>query len=166
MIAPDGEKHGKAQSDMLNNRLRLLSRLIRAAMTVPEADRLIARLDLKPHPEGGAYRETFRDEARGGRALSTAILFLLKAGEVSHWHRVDAAELWHFHRGAPLELHIGKARHVLGPDIEAGQNPQIVVPKGAWQMARSLGDYTLVGCTVAPGFEFSGFELAAEDFKP
>ena len=136
-------------------------------MTVPdEADRLIARLDLKPHPEGGHFRETFRDAPEGGRGHSTAILFLLRAGETSHWHRVDAAEMWHFHRGAPLELGIGKSRFVLGPDIEAGQNPQIVVPKGEWQMARSLGDYTLVGCTVAPGFEFSGFELAPEKFSP
>ena len=135
-------------------------------MTVPEADLLIARLDLKPHPEGGYFRETFRDAPNGGRGVSTAILFLLKAGQVSRWHRVDAAEMWHFYRGAPLELGIGKARFILGADIEKGESPQIVVPTGEWQMARSLGDYTLVGCTVAPGFEFSGFELAPETFSP
>lgn len=131
-----------------------------------EAERLIARLGLLPHPEGGHYRETFRDENPGARAHSTAILFLLKAGESSHWHRVDAAEVWHYHRGAPLELWIEKNRLVLGPEIENGQSPQIVVPRRAWQSARSLGDYSLVGCTVAPGFEFSGFELAAADFSP
>jgi predicted cupin superfamily sugar epimerase len=130
-----------------------------------EAESLIAALNLAPHPEGGYFRETFRD-ANSGRAHSTAILFLLKAGEVSRWHRVDAAEVWHYYRGAPLELTIGKMAQVLGPGIEQGQAPQAVVPKGIWQMARSLGDYTLVGCTVAPGFEFSGFEMAPEGFTP
>jgi predicted cupin superfamily sugar epimerase len=130
-----------------------------------EADRLIALLELKPHPEGGHFRETFRD---GGdpRAHSTAIYFLLKAGEVSRWHRVDAAEVWHFYRGAPLELSIGKQRYRLGPDIDEAQVPQIVVPAGEWQAARSLGDYTLVGCTVAPGFDFAHFELAPDGFEP
>ena len=130
-----------------------------------EADRLIELLDLKPHPEGGYFRETFRD-GNPGRAHSTAIYFLLKAGEESRWHRVDAAEVWHFYRGAPLELCIGKQAYVLGSDIDAAQAPQIVVPAGAWQAARSLGDYTLVGCTVAPGFEFDHFEMAAEGFEP
>ena len=129
-----------------------------------EADRLIALLDLKPHPEGGHFRETFRDTGGDGRSHSTAIYFLLKAGEASRWHRVDAAEIWHFYRGAPLELCIGKDIYVLGPDIDAAQAPQIVVPPQAWQAARSLGDYTLVGCTVAPGFEFSKFEIAADGF--
>ncbi len=101
-----------------------------------------------------------------GRAHSTAIYFLLKAGERSRWHRVDAAEVWHFYRGAPLELRIGKAIHILGPEIEKGQQPQLIVPPGEWQAARSLGDYTLVGCTVAPGFEFEKFELAPEEFEP
>jgi hypothetical protein len=128
------------------------------------ADRLIALLDLKPHPEGGYFRETFRDGA--GRGHSTAIYFLLKAGEVSRWHRVDAAEVWHFYRGAPLELCIGKQAYLLGPEIDEAQAPQIVVPAGAWQMARSLGNYTLVGCTVAPGFEFDHFEMAPEGFAP
>jgi predicted cupin superfamily sugar epimerase len=130
-----------------------------------EAESLIAALDLKPHPEGGHFRETFRD-TNNGRAYSTAIYFLLKAGEVSRWHRVDAAETWHFYRGAALELRIGKTVVTLGPAIEKGQAPQCVVPPGEWQAARSLGDYTLVGCTVAPGFEFSGFEMAGEGFEP
>jgi hypothetical protein len=139
-----------------------------------EADRLIAQLGLKPHPEGGHFRETFRDgglasagcDGNAGRAHSTAIYFLLKAGEVSRWHRVDAAEVWHFYRGAPLELCIGKQAYLLGPEIDEAQAPQIVVPTGHWQMARSLGDYTLVGCTVAPGFEFEHFEMAPDGFAP
>jgi hypothetical protein len=136
-----------------------------------EADRIIAELELKPHPEGGWYRETFRDEAGpNGRSRSTAIYFLLKASERSHWHRVDAVEIWHWHSGAPLALSIGDdegvRRLVLGPRLEAGQRPQGIVPVRAWQSAQSLGDWTLVGCTVAPGFEFSGFELAPEGFEP
>jgi predicted cupin superfamily sugar epimerase len=139
-----------------------------------EADRLIALLDLKPHPEGGYFRETFRDgghppagrDGGDGRAASTAIYFLLKKGEASRWHRVDAAEVWHFYRGAPLELRIGKDTYILGADIDQAQAPQVVVPPGAWQAARSLGDYTLVGCTVAPGFEFSKFEMAPDGFAP
>jgi predicted cupin superfamily sugar epimerase len=130
-----------------------------------QADRLIALLDLKPHPEGGYFRETFRDDGEG-RAYSTAIYFLLKAGEVSRWHRVDAAEVWHFYRGAPLELRIGKDIYVLGPNVDEAQAPQIVVPPHAWQSARSLGDFTLVGCTVAPGFEFAHFEMAPDGFEP
>ena len=140
----------------------------------PEADRLIELLDLKPHPEGGHFKETFRDcgpppagrDGNVGRSSSTAIYFLLKAGEVSRWHRVDAAEVWHFYRGAPLELKIGGQTHILGPEIEEAQAPQVVVPAGAWQAARSLGDYTLVGCTVAPGFEFDHFEMAPDGFSP
>ena len=139
-----------------------------------EADRLIEQLELKPHPEGGHFRETFRDcgpppagrDGNVGRAHSTAIYFLLKAGEVSRWHRVDAAEIWHFYRGAPLELCIGKQAYLLGPEIDEAQAPQIVVPAGQWQMARSLGEYTLVGCTVAPGFEFDHFEMAPDGFEP
>jgi predicted cupin superfamily sugar epimerase len=139
-----------------------------------EADRLIQLLDLKPHPEGGYFRETFRDrghppagrDGSDGRAFSTAIYFLLKSGEASRWHRVDAAEVWHFYRGAPLELKIGRDTYILGPDIEEAQVPQLVVPPGEWQAARSLGAYTLVGCTVAPGFEFSKFEMAPDDFTP
>jgi predicted cupin superfamily sugar epimerase len=139
-----------------------------------EADRLIEMLALKPHPEGGHFRETFRDSeplpvgpgGNRGRAHSTAIYFLLKAGEVSRWHRVDATEVWHFYRGAPLELRIGKETYILGADIDEAQAPQVVVPAGAWQAARSLGDYTLVGCTVAPGFEFEHFDMAPDGFAP
>src|SRR5258706_11179962 len=132
-----------------------------------EADRLIKLLDLAPHPEGGYFRETFRDASgRDGRAHSTAIFFLLKAGEISRWHRVDAAEVWHFYRGAPLELRIGKEVFVLGPNIDEAELPQLVVPPNAWQAARSLGDYSFVGCTVAPGFDFAQFELTPDGFEP
>ena len=134
-------------------------------MSGSEADRLIARLGLEPHPEGGHFRETFRDWT-GARAYSTAIYFLLKAGEVSRWHRIDAAEVWHFYGGHPLELRVGRDVRILGPAVENGALPQLVVPPGVWQMARSLGDYTLAGCTVAPGFEFAHFELAPDGFLP
>jgi predicted cupin superfamily sugar epimerase len=132
-----------------------------------KADRIIALLELKPHPEGGHFRETFRDRGDGeGRGHSTAIYFLLKAGEVSRWHRIDAAEIWHFYGGAPLELKIGKATYILGPGLDEAQAPQVVVPPGQWQAARSLGDYTLAGCTVAPGFDFAHFEMAPDGFEP
>ncbi|QUD89218.1 cupin domain-containing protein [Phenylobacterium montanum] len=136
-----------------------------------EADRLIAALGLQPHPEGGWYAETFRAPSPDGRRpAATAILFLLKAGEASHWHRVDAVEIWCWHRGAPLELKIhdgtGLRTLSLGPGIESGETPQGVVPESAWQAARSLGDYTLVSCAVAPGFDFAGFELAPPGFEP
>jgi predicted cupin superfamily sugar epimerase len=137
-----------------------------------EADQIITALGLEPHPEGGYYRETFRDsEPAGGRAHSTAIYFLLKAGEISRWHRVDAVEIWHWHAGAPLALAIASPDGAsetltLGPAILAGERPQGVVPKGHWQQAWSLGTWTLVGCTVAPGFEFGGFEMAGPDFSP
>ena len=107
-----------------------------------EADRLIQLLDLKPHPEGGYFRETFRD-GNEGRPYSTAIYFLLKAGEVSRWHRVDAAEVWHFYRGAPLELRIGKQAYLLGPNVDEAQAPQIAVPPHAWQSARSSEQVTV-----------------------
>ncbi len=137
-----------------------------------KAEEIIAALNLQPHPEGGHFRETFRDDpSESGRALSTAIYYLLRAGEVSRWHRVDANEVWHWYAGAPLELArcpVGGLRttHTLGNLITAGERPQIVVPAGVWQSARSLGDWTLVGCTVAPGFEFAGFELAPEGWNP
>lgn len=139
-----------------------------SSLTAADITRL---LDLTPHPEGGHFRETFRDPATmNGRAVSTAIYFLLKRGERSHWHRVDAAEAWHFHAGAPLTLSIhdnGATRDViLGSDLAAGERPQAVVPAQAWQAAESLGDWTLVGCTVAPGFQFDNFELAPPDFTP
>ena len=143
-------------------------------------DDIIRLLGLLPHPEGGHYRETFRDVAAGGpggaqgrpkgRAHSTAIYFLLRAGEVSRWHRVDAAEVWHWYAGAPLLLTVadaaGRRDARLGVDLAAGERPQAVVPAHAWQQAQSLGDWTLVGCTVAPGFEFAGFELAPLGFEP
>jgi uncharacterized protein len=129
-----------------------------------DAERLIAALGLQPHPEGGQYRQMFRD-AGNPRAYSTAIYYLLCAGEISRPHRIDAAEVWHYYRGAPLELTIKVEggpleRLILGPGIETGERPQIVVPPRAWQGAKPLGGYTLVGCTVAPGFEFSTFEVA------
>lgn len=129
-------------------------------------------LELRPHPEGGYYRETFRDpvSTENSRAASTAIYFLLKGGERSHWHRVDAAEVWHWHGGAALELQINSAAATqvirLGSDLAIGERPQAVVPANAWQTAESLGDWTLCGCTVAPGFEFSGFELAPVGWEP
>ncbi|MAK64801.1 MAG: cupin [Maricaulis sp.] len=137
-----------------------------------QAQTLIDTLDMQPHPEGGWYVETFRDEAGpDGRSRSTAIYFLLPEGAVSHWHRVDAVETWHWYAGAPLDLAISEdARAVetlrLGPDILGGERPQGVVPTGAWQSARSTGAWTLVGCTVAPGFQFEGFELAPPDWAP
>ncbi|MBZ8132854.1 cupin domain-containing protein [Afifella sp. IM 167] len=136
------------------------------------AREVIALLGLQPHPEGGHFRETFRDAGEhDGRSHGTAIYFLLAAGERSHWHRVDAAEIWHFYAGAPLALTVAEARGqserwLLGPNLAAGERPQHVVPAGAWQAAESLGAWTLVGCTVAPGFQFEGFELAPADFSP
>ncbi|HXW24230.1 MAG TPA: cupin domain-containing protein [Xanthobacteraceae bacterium] len=139
--------------------------------TLGAAD-VIRLLDLRPHPEGGHYRETFRDKRHGadGRAYSTAIYFLLAAGERSHWHRIDAVEVWHWHAGAALALQIagsdGIATIRLGPDLAAGERPQAVVPAGAWQAGESLGAWTLLGCTVAPGFDFTGFELAPSGWAP
>jgi len=137
------------------------------------AQEIIRDLSLAPHPEGGFFRETFRDgaPAGAGRAASTAIYYLLPQGEISQWHRVDAAEIWHFYAGVPLELCLSEdgleaSRQRLGPDLAAGQRPQLVAPAGWWQSARSLGAWTLVGCTVAPGFEFSRFELARPGFSP
>jgi predicted cupin superfamily sugar epimerase len=135
------------------------------------ADDVIGKLGLKPHPEGGYYAETHRIPSPDGqRSPGTAIYYLLARGDRSHWHRVDATEFWHFYDGAPLELSLSPGKgvqpHVLGPDLAAGQRPQVVVPPGHWQSARSLGDWTLVGCTVSPGFEFSGFEMAAPDWSP
>jgi predicted cupin superfamily sugar epimerase len=141
-------------------------------MTALSADDVIRLLQLKPHPEGGHFRETFRDpRSDNGRAASTAIYFLLAAGQVSRWHRVDVAEVWHWYAGAALELSIAPpagqgVRVRLGNDLESDEQPQAVVPAGQWQSARSLGDWTLVGCTVAPGFTFDGFELAPGSFEP
>jgi uncharacterized protein len=132
-----------------------------------EAERIIGHLGLAPHPEGGWYRQTWQGPVVAGRASGTAILFLLKAGERSHWHKVDADEIWLFHAGAPVILSVGETaavEHVLGPDVLDGQAAQVVVPAGHWQAARSAGAYSLVSCTVSPGFDFSGFVLADAGF--
>ena len=140
--------------------------------TLLTATEVITRLDLKPHPEGGHYRETFRDsdDAGGGRSASTAIYFLLARGERSHWHRIDAVEIWHYYAGSALTLHIaddvGQRVVRLGPDLVSGELPQGVVPAHAWQAAETTGDWTLVGCTVAPGFDFAKFELAPANWNP
>jgi predicted cupin superfamily sugar epimerase len=138
----------------------------------PQASDIIARLELKPHPEGGHYRETFRDSRSDadGRSRSTAIYFLLARGERSHWHRIDAVEVWHYYAGHALTLQIaddtGLRSIRLGSNLAAGEVPQAVVPPRAWQAAESNGDWTLVGCTVAPGFDFATFELAPKDWMP
>ncbi|HEY4134956.1 MAG TPA: cupin domain-containing protein [Alphaproteobacteria bacterium] len=133
---------------------------------------IIAALGLAPHPEGGHFRETWRDlSPDGARGHGTAIYYLLAAGEVSYWHRVDAVEIWHHYAGAPLALCIAApggdaVAHRLGPDVLNGAQPQLVVPKDHWQSARSEGAWTLVGCTVSPAFEFSGFEMAPPGWEP
>lgn len=141
-------------------------------MTSLTAKEVIAKLGLEAHPEGGWYRETFRDPREvDGRSVGTAIYYLLDVGEVSDWHRVDAAEIWHWHAGAPMVITVSPnghdaSAHHLGPALEQGQLPQLVVPAGHWQTATSLGAWTLVGCTVAPGFEFAGFEMAPQGWRP
>jgi len=137
------------------------------------AQDIIKMLGLKPHPEGGHFRETFRDsmQARDGRTASTAAYYLLARGERSHWHRLDAAEIWHWYAGAPLQLEIATApgrieRVTLGGDISAGLRPQAVVPAEVWQAAQTTGDWTLVGCTVAPGFDFTKHEIAPQGWSP
>jgi predicted cupin superfamily sugar epimerase len=141
------------------------------ALALTAAD-IIARLDLKPHPEGGHFRETFRDSRvdADGRSVCTAIYFLLARGERSHWHRIDAVEVWHYYAGAALELQIadgdGQRTVRLGADLAAGEMPQAIAPAQAWQAATSCGDWTLVGCTVAPGFDFKAFEMAPPGWEP
>ena len=136
------------------------------------AREIISLLDLAPHPEGGWYRQTFADVEIDGRPASTVIYFLWEAGQVSHWHRIDAVEAWLYHAGAPLTLRLAplEGGHidtiVLGPDLDEGQRPQAIVPKGWWQSAVSQGVFTLVTCTVAPGFRFEGFELAPPGWSP
>ena len=143
-----------------------------SAQTLTAAD-VIRLLDLKAHPEGGHFREIFRDkrQVENSRAASTSIYFLLARGVRSHWHRVDAVEVWHWYAGAPLEIEIAQnegriERVALGNDLASGQRPQAIVPAHAWQAAQSSGDWTLCGCTVAPGFDFSGFELAPKGWQP
>jgi uncharacterized protein len=137
------------------------------------AAEVVRLLQLKAHPEGGHYRETFRDARtiEGGRAASSLIYYLLAAAETSRWHRVDASEVWHFYAGAPLALTLsadgrGQQGYRLGRDLAAGERPQLVVPAGSWQTATSLGAWTLVGCTVAPGFTFEGFTMAPAGWQP
>ena len=135
------------------------------------ANEIIRLLDMKPHPEGGYYSETYRT-AGDARAASTAIYYLLQADQISAWHRVDADEHWLWHAGGPLALTLsppegkGAKPYTLGPDLRAGQQPQVTVPKDHWQTAESLGAWTLVSCIVAPGFDFSGFEMAPENWRP
>lgn len=135
-------------------------------MTDLKAESIISQLDMQPHPEGGHFAETFRDQ------YSTAIFFLLQSGEISRWHRVKGSvEIWHFHAGAPLSLSLsingGPAEnHILGCEFPQNQRPQLVVPAGAWQMAESQGAWTLVSCTVAPAFDFANFELAPAGWQP
>ncbi|MCB9737718.1 MAG: cupin domain-containing protein [Deltaproteobacteria bacterium] len=136
------------------------------------AEEVVRRLGLQPHPEGGFFRETWRHAAGdGGRGAGTAILFLLRAGEVSRWHRVDATEIWHAYAGAPSTLRIVTAegeRHAfrLGPDLLAGEQPQVIVPAGAWQQTEADEGWALYGCTVSPAFEFAGFEMAPPGWGP
>jgi len=136
------------------------------------AAEIIARLQLAPHPEGGHFRETFRDSRcdAHGRSASTAIYFLLARGERSHWHRVDAVETWHYYAGDALTLRVADENGVrvvrVGANLTADEVPQAIVPAHAWQAAESTGDWTLVGCTVAPGFEFAHFELAPRGWTP
>ncbi|MVW78944.1 cupin domain-containing protein [Bordetella sp. 02P26C-1] len=136
-----------------------------------DARDIINTLGMQRHPEGGWFVETFRDTQGNGRAHSTAIYYLLEAGDASHWHRVhDAAEVWHFYAGDPLLLSVSDGTTsediTLGIDLARGQRPQAVVPANYWQAARPLGRFTLVGCTVAPGFEFSSFEMAEPGWQP
>jgi predicted cupin superfamily sugar epimerase len=137
------------------------------------APTVIERFGLRAHPEGGWYAETWRADApTGGRPTASASLYLLAAGEESHWHRVDAAEIWQYSAGDALELRVWTGdstrvvRHRLGSGEGEGELPQVVVPAGAWQAARPLGAWTLVGCIVSPAFEFDGFELAPDGWEP
>jgi len=143
------------------------------SLATATAQEVITELGMQPHPEGGHFVETYRDRpSTGERGAVTLIYFLLKSGEVSRWHRIDAIEIWHWYAGAPLKLAIAEfegvppKEHLLGSNVLAGARPQAVVPAHAWQSARSLGDWTLVGCTVAPAFQYEGFELASAGWEP
>lgn len=135
------------------------------------ADEIIALLKLEPHPEGGHFRQTWIEATdTGARPAGTCIYFLLRAGETSHWHRVDATEIWHHYAGAPVELRLSASEsgpyeaHPLGPDLASGARPQVIVPVQHWQAAQAIGGWALVGCTVSPAFDFAGFTLAPADF--
>lgn len=138
------------------------------------AKEIVRMLNMQRHPEGGWYVETYRAPPavdNDQRSIGTAIYYLLEAGDLSHWHAVDAAEIWHWYAGGPLALTlstdgVGASAHQLGPELRAGQRPQIIVEPNVWQTAESLGAWTLCGCTVSPGFEFSGFKLAPPDWRP
>ena len=141
------------------------------ALTDPKA--LIEQLNLAPHPEGGWYRETWRGPpGADGRASGTAIHFLLEAGQGSHWHRVDAEEIWLWHAGSPLTLSLAATdadaavHHRLGPDILAGDAPQFRIPAHHWQAAHADKGWALVSCIVVPGFDFAGFMLAPPGWAP
>lgn len=135
-------------------------------------DDVIRTLELKPHPEGGYYREIYQDApVDGSRGLTSSIYFLLRAGDRSHWHRFDAVETWCYHAGSPLEVAIWTAgrsveKYRLGMDLSAGERPQLTVPAGSWQEEQTLGDWSLVGCVTTPAFQFAGFELAPADWRP
>lgn len=137
-----------------------------------KAAEIIRALDLAPHPEGGWYKETWRAEAaQGERPSGTAIYYLLEAGQRSHWHRIDATEIWLYHAGAPLALSLSAngsdvTALTLGPDLTKGERPQAIIPPDCWQAAEPLGPYTLVSCTVSPAFVFEGFEMAPPGWKP
>ena len=141
-------------------------------MTLTSATDIIEQLQMAPHPEGGHYCEIFRAPAAGGdRSAVTSIYYLLQAHEYSAWHRIDATEVWHFYDGAPLQVSIRPhggdiETHLMGVDLAAGQRPQVIIPPQVWQSAETKGDWTLVGCTVAPGFDFAGFELAPGGVLP
>ena len=135
------------------------------------ASDIIAALGLQPHPEGGHYRETWRHEGGEARGAGTSIYYLLQAGERSHWHRFDAAEIWHFYAGSPLVLQTYREggsvrRSILGPHLAAGERPQITVAPHEWQSATTLGEFTLAGCTVSPAFQFESFEMAPDGWEP
>jgi predicted cupin superfamily sugar epimerase len=136
-----------------------------------EAEEIIKAFGMTPHPEGGWYAETFRSGEAGGRAAVSAIYFLLRAGERSHWHTVDACEIWLWHAGSPVRVRLspdGEASEtvLLGSDLGAGQRPQVVVPEGVWQAAESGGGWSLVSCVVAPAFTFAGFRMAPVGWEP
>lgn len=137
-----------------------------------DAEALIRALGLQPHPEGGYFKEVYRAPGMAAaRSSVTSIYYLLRAGERSHWHKVDAVELWHHYAGAPLKLRVSEDgekvnEFIVGGDIAAGERPLGIVPEDAWQSAESMGDWTLVGCTVAPAFEFAGFVMAPPGWAP